>query len=60
MTSIEKEKFIGTYRGKKVIAIPDKECIKITIPQTLADYILYLQDIEKKYCNQQLQYLFDN
>lgn len=54
------EKLIGTYRGKKVIAIPDKECVKITLPQTLADYILYLQDIEKKYCNQQLQHLFNN
>lgn len=54
------EKLIGTYRGKKVIAISDKECEKITIPQTLADYILYLQDIEKKYHGQQLQHLFDN
>lgn len=54
------EKLIGTYRGKKVIAIPDKECIKITLPQTLVDYILYLQNIEKEYHGQQLQHLFDN
>ena len=60
MTSIEKEKLIGSYRGKKVIAIPDKECTKITLPQTLADYILYLQNIEKEYHGQQLQHLFDN
>ncbi len=43
------EEFIGTYRGKEVIAIPDKECIKITLPQTLIDYILYLLNIEKEY-----------
>lgn len=54
------EKLIGTYRGKKVIAIPDKECVKITLPQTLVDYILYLQNIEKEYHEQQLQHLFDD
>ena len=54
------EKLIGIYRGKKVIAIPDKECIEITLPQTLIDYILYLQNIEKEYHWQQLQHLFDN
>lgn len=43
------EKITGMYRGKKVIAIPDEECIKITLPQTLIDYILYLQNIEKEY-----------
>lgn len=54
------EKLIGTYRGKKVIAISDKECEKITLPQTLVDYILYLQNIEKEYHWEQLQHLFDN
>ena len=54
------EGLIGTYRGKEIIAIPDEECIKITLPQTLINYILYLQDIEKEYRSQQLQHLFDN
>ena len=54
------EGLIGTYRGKEVIAIPDEECIKIILPQTLINYILYLQDIEKEYRSQQLQHLFDN
>jgi len=53
------EELIGMYKGKKVIAIPDKECIEITLPQTLIDYILYLQNIEKEYRWQQLQHLFD-
>ncbi len=53
------EGYIGRFRGKDIICISDNVCEKIIIPQTLANYILYLQNIEKEYRHQQLDYLFD-
>lgn len=52
--------YIGRFRGKEVICISDNVCEKIIIPETLANYILYLQNIEKEYRQQQLNHLFDN
>lgn len=52
--------YIGRFRGKEVICVSDSVCEKIIIPETLANYILYLQNIEREYRQQQLDYLFDN
>ena len=54
------EGYIGSFRGKEVICVSDGVCEKIIIPETLANYILYLQNIEREYKQQQLNYLFDN
>lgn len=51
--------YIGRFRGKDIICVSDKVCEKIIIPQSLANYILYLQNIEREYRQQQLDYLFD-
>lgn len=54
------EGYIGKFQGKDIICVSDETCEKIIMPQSLANYILYLQNIEKEYRQQQLQYLFDN
>ena len=52
--------YIRYFRGKEVIYISDSVCEKIIIHETFARYILYLQNIERKYRQQQLNHLFDN
>lgn len=52
--------YIGYFRGKEIICVSDNVCEKIIIPETLANYILYLQNIEREYRQQQLEHLFDN
>lgn len=54
------EGYIGRFRGKEIICVSDNVCEKIILPETFANYILYLQNIEKKYRQQQLDHLFDN
>ena len=52
--------YTGCFRGKDIICVSDNVCEKIIIPETLANYILYLQNIEREYRQQQLNHLFDN
>ncbi len=51
--------YIGYFRGKEVISVSDNACEKIIIPEIFARYILYLQNIEREYRQQQLDCLFD-
>ena len=41
--------YIDRFRGKDIICVSDKVCEKIIISQSLANYILYLQNIEREY-----------
>ena len=52
--------YIGYFREKEVICVSDSVCEKIIILETFAHYILYLQNIEREYRQQQLNHLFDN
>ena len=44
-----KEEYIGKFRGTPVIIKPDIEIAEIVLPESLATYILQLQDNKMEY-----------
>lgn len=52
------DKLIGTFRGIKVITVPDHTLTEITIPESMANYILNLQRENEKYKEGEWQSIF--
>lgn len=50
----------GSFRGKNVYTVPDAELDKIILPESLAKYILKLQEDNKKYKKESLKAIFKN
>ena len=54
------EGYIGQFRGIPVIVKPNAEITEIILPESLAAYILQLQDDKMKYLQKELKSIFPN
>lgn len=51
--------YTASYYGIPIYTKPDSEFNKITLPQSLANYIIELEEIKKEYQEKQLEEIFE-